>query len=153
LELKLRLGEKSRIANGFSRIVLVTSKTTTNVAFLVVLVILYIPFFFCCLKALVIYGGILKEHDDNLNDGKKDKRAGEPKLSSREPSQRDCLMHEPLRLIRQMFGLFSGFFCKLFLCARNVCKFVNLFCEPVILKAQHLSKNCFRYVVGLCSRM
>ena len=76
------------------------------------LIVLYALFFYACFKTLVIFGEMLKEHDDNLDahkddlgKGKNSKSDGEPKNAACEPSQLDCLLHEPVRLLHQIFRM------------------------------------------------
>jgi hypothetical protein len=76
-------------------------------ALLGILVILYSIFFYAWFNALACFGAILKDHDDNLNKCKNSKNDGEPKNALREPSKLDCVLHEPVRLLRQCLGMLN----------------------------------------------
>ena len=64
-------------------------------------------FFHAWFNALACSGAILKDHDENLNKRKNSKNDGEPKNALREPSKVDCVLHEPVRLLRQCFGMLN----------------------------------------------
>ena len=90
------------------------------------LVPLYAIFSYSGYRALLGFGHILKEHDDNLNNCEDTDKNSKPNQNSRKFSKRDCLLHEPVYLFRQIHRLFSSFFGKLFLRVRNLDKFVRL---------------------------
>jgi len=95
----------------------------------------------------MFFGKIVKKHDDNLNNCKADKNNGEPKQSFCKTSKCDRLIHKPIRLFRQILGLLSSFFGKLFLClrnfnlsVRNYNKLSNFSCQSVnLLRQSNLS--------------
>ena len=84
-----------------------------DAAFVLVMGILLSGLILVWIKALVDLGKILKDHDDNLNKGKNSKNECEPINPPREINQLDCLLHEPVRLFRQVFGFFRRFVGKL----------------------------------------
>jgi len=87
---------------------------------------------FACYKALVWGGSVLileeqiKAHEANLDNGGSDNSDSKPNQCFREPSQFDCLIYEPRRLIRQIFSLFPRFFGKLFLSVCHLNEFSRL---------------------------
>ncbi len=73
----------------------------------IIQVILWLIVIYCCYRALLCFGGflVMTEYLVNLKNGHKDKDGGEPKYPTREPTKFECLTYEPVRLLRQLFGM------------------------------------------------
>jgi hypothetical protein len=95
--------------------------------------VLWLIVIYCGYRALVCFGGflIMTEYLVNLKNGHKDKNGGEPKYPTREPTEFECLIYEPvceLKKLRCLLLKFCGCFgrkCILAMlmlkkCARNI---------------------------------
>lgn len=98
--------------------------STVETGLLACLVGLCAAFFYACYRTLLACGAFLilmerlKKHKGNLNGGKDGNGDGEPEDPFSEPCKLDCLSHEPVRLVRQIFRMVNKLLCLLrkFLC-------------------------------------